>query len=278
VQNLSLNVIASQAGIDFLDTGIIVFNAIHGAAQRYESVSDETSVPPVRSTRTRSQVTAGQADSIRGLQGFTLLPSPAIRGIGTKCVPSETGCFLAADGEPAWLVATAQFVAISPGSTTDLFLQIGERGINHETVLPGDHDFNGTVEISDYQSWRTNFGSNSALFADGNDNGVVDAGDFVLWKKELGSAGSTETSSLTSIRFGVGPVTGVPEPIYNGATDRQVTFTNDHPDAVVQVAITGSGTIAFGNGVPEPSTVLLLVAAAFVLAPCRSMVSRSRGS
>src|SRR6187431_3234753 len=98
IQNLSLNLMALQAGIDFLDTGITVFNPLSGPAQRYEFVSDETSVPAVRSTRTRSQVIAGQTDSIRGMQGFTLLPNPAIRGVGAKCVAGETNCFLAADG------------------------------------------------------------------------------------------------------------------------------------------------------------------------------------
>jgi hypothetical protein len=277
VQNISLNLIASQAGIDFLDTGITVHNTINTQANRFEFVSDASTVPPLRSTRTRAQVIAGQADSIRGLQGFTLLPASSIRGIGTKCVGSETGCFLAADGEPAWLIASATYTAIVTGSTTQLFLQIGEHGINHETVLPGDHDFNGTVETFDYNTWRTNFGSNTALWADGSDNGVVDAADYVLWRKQLGSAGTTELSSLTSVRFGIGPITGVPEPIYNGATDRQITITSDHSDAVIQVAAVGSGTIAFGDSVPEPATLLQLWAAFVAAVTYRPMVRRSRG-
>jgi hypothetical protein len=64
VENLSLNIIAMQAGIDFLDTGIVVHNDIIGQAQRFELVSHSSSVPAVRSTRTRTQVLAGQTDSI----------------------------------------------------------------------------------------------------------------------------------------------------------------------------------------------------------------------
>ncbi len=277
VANLSLNLIASQPGIDFSDTGITVYNTVGGPAQRFEFISDASSVPPLRSTRTRAQVIAGQTDSIRGLQGFTLLPSPTIRGIGAKCVDGESGCFLAADGQPAWLVASASFTAIVPASVTELFLQVGEHGINHETVLPGDYDFNSVVENDDYGIWRNNFGSNNALWADGNDNGVVDAADYVLWRKNLGGIGVVETTSLTSARFGVGPITGVPEPIYNAATDRQTTFTNDHADAVIQIATAGSGGSTLGEGVPEPSSLLLFLGSVLVLATGRPALRRSSG-
>src|SRR5262245_7879373 len=56
VVNLSLNLIASQPGIDFLDTGITVFNTINGPLQRFEFVSDASSTPALLSTRTRTQV------------------------------------------------------------------------------------------------------------------------------------------------------------------------------------------------------------------------------
>src|SRR4029079_12032245 len=101
---ISLNLIASQAGIDFLDTGITVHNTINGQANRFEFVSDASTAPPLRSTRTRAQVIAGQADSIRGLQGFTLLPTSSIRGIGTKCAGSDAGWFLFSSGATDCLI------------------------------------------------------------------------------------------------------------------------------------------------------------------------------
>jgi hypothetical protein len=260
VANMSLNLIASGPGIDFLDTGIIVYNSINASAQRFELTSDANSVPPVRSTRTRTQVIAGQADSIRGLQGFTQIPSATIRGIGTKCVAGETGCFIAADGQPAWLIASVSYAAILNGSATNLFLQIGERGLNHETVLPGDYDFNSAVNADDIASWRNGFATTS-LWADGNNDGQINAADYVVWRKNDGGVGQVELSSLTSIRFGVGPVVGVPEPIYNGLTDRQINFTSDHADAVIQVAMMGSGG---GAGVPEPTSLLLLLTGGLV--------------
>jgi hypothetical protein len=273
--NLSLNLVATQPGIDFLDTGIVLYNAINTSLQRFESVADGGSVPALQSTRTRSQVVAGQADGIRGFQGFTLLPSPTIRGIGTKCVSGETGCFVAADGEPAWLIASASFTAIQPGSSTPLFLQVGEHGINQETVLTGDHDFNGVVERADYDLWQRNFDSNTALFADANDNNRVDAADYVLWREHLGLAGVLELSNLTSVSFGVGPMAGVPEPMYNAATNRQTTLTSDHADAVIQVAASATSFAATTGFVPEPESITILLAGALLLAIRRPNLRRS---
>jgi hypothetical protein len=270
VANLSLNLIASHPGIDFLDTGIVVYNTISGALQRFEYVADATVVPPLRSTRTAAQVAAGQADSIRGLQGFTLMAGPTIRGIGTRCVAGESGCFLAADGEPALLIASASFNAIQSGSSTELFLQIGEHGISHETVPLGDYDFNSAVDELDYETWTHEFGSNTGLWADGNDDGGVDAADYVAWRKTLSGFGFVESSNLTSVRFGVGPA---PEPIYNAATNRQTTLTGDHADAVIAVSGAGGGAIALG--VPEPGVIFVLLAGALVFGTCRSAMGRA---
>jgi hypothetical protein len=271
--NLSLNIIAMQASIDFLNTGIVVYNNITGPVQRFELLSDSSSVPAVQSTRTRAQVLAGQADSIRGLQGFTLVPSTTIRGIGATCVAGETGCFLAADGQPAWLVASVSFTALQPASLTEVFLQIGERGINHAAVLPGDHDFNGVVDDDDYGSWRRGFASGAAAWADSNLDGVVDAADYVAWRKNYGGYGLAELASETSVLFGIGPTAGVPEPTYNGLSNRQITLTGDHADALIQVAASGSGGIA--AGVPEPWTLVsflmgLFLAAGWNASPFRS--------
>jgi hypothetical protein len=47
---------------------------------------------------------------------------------------------------------------------------------------PGDFNNSGTVEASDYDAWRSNFGSTTSYAADGNVDGVVDAADYVLWR------------------------------------------------------------------------------------------------
>jgi len=54
-------------------------------------------------------------------------------------------------------------------------------------VLPGDYDFNGTVEVDDYAVWKANYGEVGVTVAgDGNGDGVVDAGDYVRWRNNLG--------------------------------------------------------------------------------------------
>jgi hypothetical protein len=60
--------------------------------------------------------------------------------------------------------------------------------------LPGDYNYDGTVDTQDYNVWRANFGA-SGTAADGNANGVVDAADYVLWRK-LSSSGSGVSNSV----------------------------------------------------------------------------------
>ncbi len=48
--------------------------------------------------------------------------------------------------------------------------------------LTGDYDTNGIVNLDDYLTFTTNFGSTIELGADGNGDGIVDAADFTIWR------------------------------------------------------------------------------------------------
>jgi Domain of unknown function (DUF4434)/Domain of unknown function (DUF5109) len=59
--------------------------------------------------------------------------------------------------------------------------------------LPGDYDRDGIVGATDYQAWRTAFGSSNSS-ADGNGDGVVNAADYVIWRASVpNGSGSAAT-------------------------------------------------------------------------------------
>lgn len=261
LRNISLNLVTLQAGVDFIDGSITVYNDAGNGIQRYEYVSDSTSTPALTSEETQIDVVGGTPDVIELLQGFSLSSSSAsVKGVGNQCVDSETGCVIATDGQPAWLLASVDYNVVVSGPRTDIHLQIGEHGINHETLVPGDYDLNGVVDNSDRDEVTTNFASTTNLLADGNDNGRIGAADYTIWRDNLGSVSVFEDSSLTSVRFGADAFGG-DEPIYNGLTDRQTTQTNlinldlnDDPDA--SITIVPPKPL---QAVPEPSGLCLLL-------------------
>lgn len=99
---------------------------------------------------------------------------------------------------------------------TDLAFSVqqdsGPVTVNVQVAVEGDYDHNLVVNQADYTVWRQNFGSTSALNADGNINGVVDAADYAIWRKNFGNfwpgAGSSAGSGQSLGLFN----SAVPEP------------------------------------------------------------------
>jgi hypothetical protein len=62
-----------------------------------------------------------------------------------------------------------------------------------EPLAPGDFNADGSVDLDDYQLWKTRFGSTTHLAADGNSNGRIDAGDYTVWRNsyEMGAGGQS---------------------------------------------------------------------------------------
>ena len=62
-----------------------------------------------------------------------------------------------------------------------------------------DYNLDGQIDISDYDLWRTTFGSTSDLRADSNGDGIVDAAEYTIWRDAFTNSSSTQAQ-------------GVPEP------------------------------------------------------------------
>lgn len=257
LRNISLNLVTLQAGVDFIDGTYTMHNDAGGGLQRYEYTSDSSSAPAVNSEESLFDVRFNsQLDAIEDLQGFSISASSAtVRGVGGMCVGLETGCVTAADGQPAWLIATVQYNAVLGGPLTELHLQVGDHGINHESLVPGDYDYNGVVDLDDFNEVQNNFGSTTNLWADGNGNGRVDAADYTIWQDNLGSVSEFEVASLTSVRFGADTDDGMPEPIYNADSDQETTLAMDDPDAVITIK---AAPIQAVQSVPEPASLILI--------------------
>lgn len=61
---------------------------------------------------------------------------------------------------------------------------------------PADINKDGAVDSTDYELWRSSFGSGLNLSADVNRDGIVDGGDYLLWRKSV-STGSAAAYALS---------------------------------------------------------------------------------
>ncbi|MEO0530420.1 MAG: PEP-CTERM sorting domain-containing protein [Planctomycetota bacterium] len=252
---VSLNVVATATGIDFVDGSYDFYNAIDLSTDRFEQVIDSSTVPTLTSDATNFEVGLGSIDAIRGLNGFTLSDT-STRGPGPVCADGEIGCELASDGQPAWLIGSFGVLATSAGSV-DLHLQIGDRGVTERTLADGDYSLDGEVAADDEHVWSDSYGSTTLLAADGNGDGVVNAADYTVWRDHLGDVAVEGLASDTEVRFGIDGMGG-DEPTHNAGSfldippgDREVNLPGDDPDATFTIA-------APATSLPEPAAAALV--------------------
>jgi hypothetical protein len=262
LKNFSLNIVSSVPGIDLADGTFFLHNDASSSTSRFEFVNDSNAVPPLVSERTEAQSFAN-ADSLLNLQGFTVFSQSTV-GVGPTCEPGANHCRVGSDGRPVFLLGSFMVKSLTIGTQAQLFLQVGDVGMNQEVFAPGDFDSSGLVDAADYLVWKRNFGSTLNLVADGNGDGVVNAADYTVWRDHLGATSVFENSAATTAMFGLDATPVTNQPIYNTATHRGVTLAGDDPDAVINViaAAAGQGGVA----APEPAIgtlvgwVLLLAA------------------
>lgn len=72
--------------------------------------------------------------------------------------------------------------------------------IQDASVLPGDFNGDGQVNLADYTVWRDNLGGTEAALA-GNATGdnVVNGSDYLLWKSNFGSAAAASSVAAASV-------------------------------------------------------------------------------
>lgn len=71
-------------------------------------------------------------------------------------------------------------------------------------ALAGDYNGDGAVNATDYNAWRTNYGSTAlapAVGADGNADGLVNAADYTVWRDKLSAqpAAIPEPTTLMAV-------------------------------------------------------------------------------
>ncbi len=252
LRNISLNVIA-DSGIDLMDGSFTINNAIDGSTDRFEYLNDSASTPTLTSEESKVSTTGGSPDSLFGWNAFTLFPSSSILGVGPRCADGESGCVMASDGEPAWLLGELDFEAVIAGTSVDIHLQIGDRGMNEVTLSDGDYDFDGEVDTDDYAVWSASYSSTTLLAADANGDGVVNAADYTTWRDNVGGASTLGTSSDTDVRFGADAGVGT-EPLHNASTDRGTNLVGDDADVTITIA-----AASYATSVPEPTGALLVL-------------------
>jgi hypothetical protein len=94
------------------------------------------------------------------------------------------------------LMALMQYLD-GPERASRFFADLPEVDAALDTVfIAGDYNGNGAVDAADYNLWKANFGSRTALASDGNNNGIIDAGDYTVWRDHLAGGAGGQSAAV----------------------------------------------------------------------------------
>jgi hypothetical protein len=274
LQDLSLNILASSTGLDFVNSGISFYNpALTGMfTQRFQYDYDATPAgsgwtTPANTPSALTSATNGVtgADKITGLQAYSFATNTAstYAGIGPTCVTGNLCVPTSAlpNAPPAWLLASISYQVLAPSSDVKINLQIGPSGINHavgavtesssQTLVKfgaGTTTFNASTQRGMYDSSAPDLTiqSCSQTAGDYNGNCTVDAADYTVWRDTLGSTTDLRANGDNTTVGSVGKI---------DAADYTVWKNNFGTVAIGSGA--GSGPLPAGT-VPEPTSAVLL--------------------
>jgi hypothetical protein len=263
--NFSLDLVTDDPIIDFVDGTFTVYNPQLDGKTRFEFVSDSftpvTEVSgPLLSDELEADVLAGSPDAIKGMQAFSIATA-TVAGLGHSpahatlgCHPVDSFCAATSDGSPAWLVGSVSFKTLASTGSAQVFLRIGANGMNYQgdaTQVPAvTFGVNGITPSPIYdarvvaQRGVTLSGDEpdatisaiAALAGDFNGDAVVDAADYVVWRNGLGTVFMASDYDVWRMNFG---------------------------------DTAGSGaamSFALSSAVPEPTSIVILIALAFAAA------------
>ncbi len=153
------------------------------------------------------------------LTGATTVSSAAIATVLTGTSGSATNSI----SNPTNIVPTT-FVVSGLDTSFDYTFPANSITILKFSTLPGDYNFNGTVDAADYTVWRDTLGSTTDLRANGDNTGasagVTDQADYDIWKAHFGE-------TVPAPGAGSGAAAPALNAIVNQASESIIPLTTD---------------------------------------------------
>ena len=90
--------------------------------------------------------------------------------------------------------ASSHYGSLDPGLRDTLQTLVWDVVQHHpqagiaQTLLDGDYNGDGLVDVADWSVWKADYGSTTRLSADGNHDGLVDGADYAAWRNATGSS------------------------------------------------------------------------------------------